>query len=167
MAGRRQPINLVLLKGRKHLTKEEIEKRKSEEVKAPANNIKPPSYLSPSLKKEFRKIADQLKEIGLISNLDVDALARFVLAKEQYIRISELLRLTEPILPVKDDHGILIGDTPNPTYSELLLSLDKLFKQCRQSASDFGLTISSRCRLVLPKPKEKEKTEFDEKFGDV
>lgn len=33
MAGQRQPIELVLAKGSKHLTKKEIEERKSSEVK--------------------------------------------------------------------------------------------------------------------------------------
>ena len=32
MAGQRQPIDLVIAKGKKHLTKEEIAKRKSSEL---------------------------------------------------------------------------------------------------------------------------------------
>jgi P27 family predicted phage terminase small subunit len=31
----------------------------------------------------------------------------------------------------------------------------RYFKQCRECAGDLGLTISSRCKLVLP-PKEDE-----------
>jgi len=27
-------------------------------------------------------------------------------------------------------------------------------KQCRQGASDFGMTVSSRCRLAVPQPKD-------------
>lgn len=46
MAGQRQPIELVLAKGSKHLTKKEIEERKSSEVKPITDDISPPPYLS-------------------------------------------------------------------------------------------------------------------------
>ena len=74
MAGQRQPIELVIAKGRKHLTKSEIEQRKSTEVKAPADNIKPPSNLNKEQKKEFKKISKQLIELEIMSNLDCDSL---------------------------------------------------------------------------------------------
>jgi P27 family predicted phage terminase small subunit len=32
---------------------------------------------------------------------------------------------------------------------------DKYFKQCRAAANDLGLSISARCRLVVPKAQEK------------
>jgi hypothetical protein len=38
MARPRQPIELVVSNGKKHLTKSEIEERKKSEVKAPADN---------------------------------------------------------------------------------------------------------------------------------
>lgn len=152
MAGRnKQPVSLLLIKGKKHLTKKEIEERKSTEVKAPANNVRPPAYLPDELKKDFRKISNELKRIDLISNLDVDALARFLLAREQYVRVTEVLREMDPR---KEDYG------------EILISQDKLFKQCRAAASDLGLTISSRCRLVVPKKDNNKPTsEEEELFG--
>lgn len=76
MAGQRQPTDLVVMNGRKHLTKAEIEARKNAEVVAPNDKVKPPSYLTPEQKKKFRKIAKELLEIKLIANVDCDALAR-------------------------------------------------------------------------------------------
>ncbi len=38
---------------------------------------------------------------------------------------------------------------------------EKLFKMARAAASDLGLTITSRCKLVVPKPEEKPKNRFD------
>lgn len=84
MAGQRQPIALIQAKGKKHLTKAEIAERERTEVKAPADKVTPPPYLTPSQKKIFRKIAKDLREIDLISNLDVEALARLVIAQEKY-----------------------------------------------------------------------------------
>ena len=54
MAGQRQPTDLVVMNGRKHLTKAEIEARKNAEVTAPCDKVRPPSYLTPEQKKQFR-----------------------------------------------------------------------------------------------------------------
>lgn len=55
MAGQRQPTDLVVMKGKKHLTKAEIAARKDAEVVAPNDNVKPPTYLTAGQKKKFRK----------------------------------------------------------------------------------------------------------------
>lgn len=95
MAGQRQPIALVEMKGKKHLTKAEIEARKNSEVVAPNDKVKPPSYLTQDQKKRFRKLAKELLEIKLIANVDCDALARLG---------NELLRLAKDVMPaVKSD----------------------------------------------------------------
>ncbi|BAU28969.1 P27 family predicted phage terminase small subunit [Aneurinibacillus soli] len=175
MAGQRQPVELLLIKGKKHLTKQEIEERKEREVKAPSDKVRPPAYLSPDLKKEFNKIAKELVRIGIMTNLDVDALARFVLARKMYLNITEALLSISPTEMVEytktDRKGTVIEEgtkmVANESYSELLLNQDKLFKQCRQAAGDLGLTISSRCRLVIPKKEEKEPDELEKTFGDV
>lgn len=155
MARPRQPVELLLVKGNKHLTKEEIEDRKSTEVKAASDKVRAPSYLPQGLRREFKRIADELVRIEIMTNLDIDALAGYLMAREQHIRVHELLRETDPLHQAE-------------TYKELLNSQDKLFKQIRSSASDLGLTISSRCRLVIPKKEDnKPKSEEEQMFGDA
>lgn len=150
MARPRQPVDLIAIKGKKHLTKTEIAERKATEVKAAADKVKPPSYLPKDLKREFKKIADELLDIGIMTNLDVDALARFLIAKKLYLEITRKL-LDEPELIISDD--------------KLVTSQDKLFKQCRSAASDLGLTISSRCKLVMPKKEVEKPVSKFAKFG--
>lgn len=152
MAGQRQPIELVIAKGKKHLTKSEIEKRRMAEVRAPIGNIEPPPYLDANLKKEFKKIAEQLIDIGILADIDDEALARYLTAKKLYLKVTKALLKMPPI--IEDDGDIY----QNNQYSELSKTQDRLFKQCRTAAVDLGLTITSRCKLVLPK-KEEEKTE--------
>ena len=53
---------------------------------------------------------------------------------------------------------------------DILIQQDKLFKQCRQTATDLGLTITSRCKIVLPKTKEEKKkpqNESEALFGNI
>ena len=138
MPGPRQPINLVQAKGKKNLTKAEIATRKATEVAAPDDKVRPPPFLTKEGKREFNKIAKQLKDIGIITNLDVSALARFVAAQEMY---EELTR------KMFDDLDLIVDKAT-------LNAQDKLFRQCRSASMDLGLTISSRCKLVMPTPKE-------------
>lgn len=164
MARPRQPVDLLLVKGKKNLTKKEIEQRRKQEVKAPNDKVKAPAYLPKDLKREFKKIADELKDIGIMTNLDVDALARFLFARKQYLQITEIILQTPVITDVEDEDGNRI-EVASQTYSDLLINQDKLFKQCRQASSDLGLTISSRCKLVIPKKDDKPKTKEEERFG--
>ncbi|MGE6628997.1 P27 family predicted phage terminase small subunit [Bacillus altitudinis] len=174
MARPRQPVDLLLVKGKKNLTKKEIAERREQEIKAPDDKVKAPSYLPKDLKREFKKIADELKNIGIITNLDVDALARFLFAKKLYLQVTEQLLERGPMKKVivrnLDKEGNVISEdeklVPNDDYSDLLINQDKLFKQCRQASSDLGLTISSRCKLVIPKKDDgKPKSKEEERFG--
>ena len=57
MAGTRQPIEVIQAKGRKHLTKAEIENRQKTEIKAADDQVLPPAYLSAKQKKRFKATA--------------------------------------------------------------------------------------------------------------
>lgn len=144
MAGTRQPTDLVVLNGRKHLTKAETEARRAAEVKAPtpqSKRVKPPAYLPKSLHKKFRSLAKQLIEIGILAEIDYDCLARYLLAEQAY-------------LAVTDQVGRAIANQAISLLDDLSKTQTRYFNQCSRAAADLGLTISSRCRLVVPKPPE-------------
>lgn len=175
MARPRQPIDFIKYKGNKHLTKKEIEEREAQEVKAPNNRVKSPTYLPKDLRRKFKKISDELIEIGIMSNLDVDTLARYLLAEKMYLQLTETLLDTEPTKIDIDfelnDKGEVVGRTEeivtNSVYGDLLINQDKLFKQCTKLASDLGLTITSRCKLVIPKKENNTpKSEEEQLFGN-
>ena len=99
MAGQRLPIEIVESRGSKHLTKKEIESRRSSEVKPISDGIAPPDYLTVNQKKTFSKISEQLKKLKIMGETDVDALARYVLANDFYIHAVRQMRKKE----VKND----------------------------------------------------------------
>lgn len=152
MANQRQPIQLIEAKGRKHLTKAEIEQRRKSEVQPLTDGIKPPKYLTKEQKKRFKKLAKDLAELEIISRTDVDALARYVKAEELYIAVTD--KLTDEA--VLDDISLL------EKYAAVQ---DKYFKQCRAAANDLGLSISSRCRLVVPKAEPATRENKFDKFN--
>lgn len=146
MSGQRQPIELVIAKGNKNLTKAEIQERRDREIKPVDGNITAPDYLTKKQKEEFYRIADQLKRLKIMGETDVDALARYVTANDFYINAVKKMRSKE----VKND----------PVLFEAWAKIqERYFKQCRSSANDLGLSISSRCKLVVPATKEPPKKE--------
>lgn len=152
MAGQRLPLEVVQARGSKHLTKAEIKERQEREIKPITDNIIAPGYLVKKQKNEFYKIAEQLQKLKILGETDVDALGRYITAKDMYENAVKQMRKPE----VKND----------PIAFEKWLNIqDKLFKQCRASANDLGLSISSRCKLVVPEanketPKENKFKRF-------
>lgn len=150
MARPRQPIKLVQAKGAKHLTKEEIAKREAEELDVPIpETIKPPEYIAdaPKLVEEFNDIATKLIALKILTELDADSLARYLLAKQNYLQYTSLLNSA-------------IRKNKVAEMATIQTMQDKAFKQVRAAASDLGLTISSRCRLVVPQAPEPKKNKF-------
>ena len=92
MAGTRQPIQLIVAKGKKNLTKKEIAERLATEVAPCTEDLSPPKYLTATEKKRFLKIAEQLDKLGILGETDTETLARYVTAQNQYEKITRELR---------------------------------------------------------------------------
>ncbi len=150
-----------------HLTKAEIKERKDSQIKVDNDKVKSPGYLPKELKREFKKLADELLKADLIANLDVDLLARYLILRQEFIKISDVLH-DEPIMldEILDENG---KPQVNTNYGYLLNNQTKLTKEIRGIANDLGLSLGARLKLIFPKTEEtKKKTTTGEKmFGDI
>ena len=138
MPGPRQPTDLVVANGRKHLSKAEEAQRRSGEVQVPRpKTIKVPKWVPETLKKDFRRLAKLLAECGIYTDLDADNLGRYLIAQHQYlIATAEVEKhLTRRDQEQADAWGRV---------------QDRHYKQARSCANDMGLTVTARCRLVVP-----------------
>ena len=138
MPGSRQPTDVVEARGLKHLSKAEVAKRRAGEVQVPRpKTVKVPKWIPESLKKDFRRLGKQLLACGLYTDLDADTLGRYLVAQHQYlIATSE----TEKALSKRDQEAA-------DSWGRIQ---ERYFKQARNCANDMGLTVTSRCRLVVP-----------------
>lgn len=181
MAGRpREPIDLIKAKGKKHLSQKEYDERKESELQVPFVDVEPPEYLTAKQKKDFNAYAEKLVALNIFTELDVDVLAQFCIAKELYIGYSkqvkkvldkenavhkwsvveslaadceeqeELKKLLEKILRRQRGEDITV----------LMNLQDKAHKQCLACAKELGLTITSRVKLVIPQPIDGEDDEL-------
>ena len=161
----KQPINLIIAKGKKHLTRAEIEERQKTEIHTDHVNVKPPDYLNEEEVKEFYRISQILLDIGIITELDEDCLAHYLVSNSSYIKYTKKIRaLEDELLEAKRTDRKAKLKSEIDTY---LTYQDKALKQCRACANDLGLSISSRAKLVMPQPKEEKKENKFAKFKVV
>ena len=145
MAGRnRQPVDVLEARGRSHLTRAEKERRKATEQTVPPGMraAEPPGYLSQwhDLADEFIRYAQMLAELmpDNFGQPDADCLARYVVSEHLFERYTaDLMAETDPL-----------------NVKALQIAQDRAFKQAQSCASALGLTVTSRCKLVVPPPSD-------------
>ena len=150
MAGRpREPVDLIKAKGKKHLSQKEYDERKAGELQVPFVDVEPPSYLTATQKKKFTEIAELLLPLGIFTELDVDALGRYVISRELYLEFTKQLK-----------KKLQDSDTDIREITATQAAQDKAFRQCVTSANELCLNVSSRAKLVIPQTTDGEDDEL-------
>lgn len=139
MAGKRQPTSVVIANGKKHMPQAEIDARLDAEVKVePPEKAIPPRWLAKKFHAEFQELGEMLLRVELYTDLDKDILAQYLVTRERWVRAD---KQAATAIRAKDEVKAKDWSSIQASY----------FKQCRQCAEAMGLSITSRCRLVLPK----------------
>ena len=138
------PQNVLEMRGKSHQTKAEKQARRESEPKVDApRQVRAPVWLPEYLRDEYVRLGKKLCKVGLLTRLDFDVLARYIMSRDAWVAAHTKLR------------GAL--DASNGQDAALWTRLAKTyFEQCHQCATAMGLTISSRCKLVVPKPPAQE-----------
>lgn len=138
MAGKRMPTAVVEANGRKHLSKKEKAERLAVEIRAEApETVTPPKWLAKKHHKEFLEIAGKLVELELYAELDRDVLAQYFVCRERWLDAD---KLAAKAIRAKDEKTAREWNSVQSSY----------FKQARQCAEAMGMSVTSRCRLVVP-----------------
>jgi len=151
MGRNKEPVSLILAKGNKPgLTRAEIQQRMAQEVQVDLKNVTAPDYLPAALKNKFDRLAQKLLQVGIMTELDEDVLARYVLSERNYLQYVQM-----------NADAIKAGDLEKISRTERLKK--SAFEQSHACASALGLTITSRCKLVVPQAAETEtpRNKFD------
>lgn len=158
----KEPVNLIMTKGKKHLTKAEIAERQASEIQPCTDGITPPSYLTAKQKKRFQELAEQLLKLEILGETDIETLAHYITAEELYQQAVKDIRSAQKCRPKTDSLEEMAE------WAKMMDKLDRRqerwFRQAHTAASSLGLTISSRCRLVVPKAPETPKENKFSKF---
>ena len=138
MAKAPKPIELQ----NKHLTKEEIENRKEQEerLKGADNKVyKPPKNLSKEEKKIYKFLVNELKESGILCNLDITILKTTV----------DSIRRMEECKKNIDTYGVVLTKEDGSLYRNpatiIYKDYNSIFNKC---CMELGLSPSARARLA-------------------
>ena len=149
MSGKRMPTAVIQARGAKHLSRAETARRLAGELHPePPKQIRCPEDLPETLRKDFLALGKELKELGIFCKLDYDTLTRYLTARQFWKQAGEEVA-----------KALETGDGKEAERWSAIQ--DRFFKQCRNCANDLGLTVTSRCRLVVP---EKEPEAEDNPF---
>lgn len=140
MARPRLPVELQEAKRRLHRSGEEIENRKAEQVKSDFTGLIEPEGLTAKEKKAFWKWADILDKLGILSDLDVEALARYVKAQERYLKAEKVY-----------GQALNKKDFDLEEIEQAQRIQDRALKAVTACAKSLGMTIDSRAKLIAPK----------------
>jgi len=121
----------------------------------PENEPKPPEiapdcpdHLNEEAKREWKRIAPELEELGLLTYIDKAALAAYCQAWSRWVNAEELLK----------KHGVL-AKSPNGYFmqSPLLAIANRAMEQMKSYLTEFGMTPASRTKVKTEKPSKKKK----------
>lgn len=147
-----KPIASQEKKRRVHRSNEEKEARRAREtaLATASDDMKAPVYLTTKkLRERFNEIVALMLSVDGFpcTDLDADAIARYVLEEEEYLAASKSLRRAR-----SSNDYVVIGACQRMKNSA--------FKCVDTAAKAIGLTIDSRLRFDIKKEEEKPKSKF-------
>lgn len=156
------PADVIAARGNSHIGQDELSRRRSAEVALPADQIAPPRWLPSKQRKEFERLAELLKPLGLLTNLDCDTLAQYVDAMEEYIQVGkelrallrEIAKAPELVSPMER------AEAAKEARKEYGAIQKRYFDQAATCARALGLNVSSRCKIEIPKAPEPKQNKF-------
>lgn len=146
MAGTRQSAAMLEANGTAHMSQAELEERRDREVHvAIPEKAEPPKWLSKKHHAEFRRIGEILLAAGLFAELDRDVLGQYFTAFEQWLLATR--KLGAAMRRSGDEEAKEAAREEAKTWSAIQKAA---FTQARQCADSMGLSVTSRCRIVVP-----------------
>ena len=114
-----------------------------------------PRYLNKVAQEEWRRMVEELHPIGLLTNIDLTALAGYCFSYALWVEAIEKVQ----------EHGTVVkAQSGYPMISTHLAIANKAMIEMRKWLVEFGMTPSSRSRVtVAPKKGKSELEKFQEK----
>lgn len=90
-----------------------------------------PAYLAGTLARRWEELAPELQRLGTLDALNADLLGKYILAENEYLRISSLVQTA-------------IADGDADTGGKWIAAQDRLTKQILQLGAELGITPRAR-----------------------
>lgn len=137
---RKQPTKLRLLRGDPRK-----EGKKPNEPQPTTANVVPPDWLSGVALEKWHQIAPMMESMGVLTDADVDALARYCAMHEQFLKYLDQVRRGLDVLVIRDEAGKVKYMQVAPAAT----LLSKTAAAMLRLEQEFGLTPSSRSGIEV------------------
>lgn len=114
------------------------------EPKPPADAVRPPEWVSGVSRAKWDELVPKLVEMGVMTNADVDTIARYCTMHEQYLKYLEQVRKGLDVIVMRDESGRVKYMQAAPAAT----MMHKLATALLRIEQEFGLTPSARSGIV-------------------
>ena len=120
------------------------------EPRPAADAIQPPDWVIGKSLEKWQEVVPKLVGMGVMTNADIDTIARYCTMHEQYVKYLEQVRRGLDVLVIRDDKGKVkyMQSTPAATM------MTKLAASMLRIEQEFGLTPSARTGIVAKPPQD-------------
>ena len=115
-----------------------------DEPRPPADAVLPPDWVSGVAREKWDEVVPKLLAMGVMTNADVDTIARYCSMHEQYLKYLEQVRRGLDVIVMRDESGRVKYMQSAPAATMLL----KLATALLRIEQEFGLTPSARSGIV-------------------
>ena len=169
MAGRpSKPVDLILLEGKTHLTKKQIEARRKKEESLKSDSPYQPNKKvksNPVALEMFYKLQKLYKNIDYVDGLDENIINRYCLLTSEVDAEEMLLQKMESDIDKCEKPGEMV--TMYKSISGMEGNLNRSRDMLLKMEDRMFLNPTARVKNVPKKQEEPVKTENDRKFGNV
>lgn len=150
-----QPIDLLAAKGKKHLTKAEIAKRKNQEkkLKSGVSTFKPSAQVKKDMVAHamFKQLQKLYKSITFVEGLDENIINRYCLLHAEYVKLRDIRQeLTDRYVDADSVERLALTDRLLEVDKRIEKKMDLLLKL------EDRLFLNPTARIKnVPKPAEK------------
>lgn len=135
------PTRLRILRG--NPSKERLP---TNEPQPPADDIAPPEWCTGEAARLFNDYAAKLTPLGLLTNIDCDALGMYAVTMMAFRRHLDICQRGGDINVILDDNGKVKLTQPSGSNTIVKQSIDRMIRLAQQ----FGMTPSARTSLATP-----------------
>jgi P27 family predicted phage terminase small subunit len=122
------------------------------EPKPASDGISPPDWVTGKSLDKWNELVPKLLGMGVMTNADIDTVARYCSMHEQYLKYLDQVRRGLDVLVIRDDSGKVkyMQSTPAATM------MAKLAASMLRIEQEFGLTPSSRSGLSASQSQQQD-----------
>jgi P27 family predicted phage terminase small subunit len=133
---------------RTRYTRAEIDARREHTPRVEGNRLRPPSWLDPVARKEWRRIVRLADKAELYSDLDANALGMYCMAYSRAVNAYAEYKKLEEKYRGEDDSRTVMVTSRGKTNPLLKLAMEAE-EQCRKWSALLGLDPVARARMGL------------------